>query len=294
MSFLQLALDGIALGSAYALVAAGFVLTLNASRAVNFAHGDLVMVGGFAAVVLLSLLPPNLPLPGLVILLLVLLLLGVVGLLLAGVAFLPLRTRPVVAVFVSTIAVGIILQNAATAWFGAQPRVGPSLVGGGLVEIAGLRLGRQGLAVIAVAAIAYAGLYILLAKTQLGRKLRAAAQDPAMAEALGIPVTRMILTAFALSAALAGAAGVLLSNSYFVSPTEGANLMLKAYIAATIGGWGRLHGAALGALAIGLFETVAATLAGPVAAEAMLYGALLAVLAFKPSGVFGEQAGSRA
>jgi branched-chain amino acid transport system permease protein len=294
VNLLQLALDGIALGSAYALVAAGFVLTLNASRAVNFAHGDLVMVGGFAGVVLMSVLSPSLALPGLVILLLVLLLLGMVGLLLAGVAFLPLRGRPVVAVFVSTIAVGIILQNAATAWFGAQPRVGPSLVGGGLVEIAGLRLGRQGLAVIAVAAIAYAGLYILLAKTQLGRRLRAAAQDPAMAEALGIPVTRMILTAFALSAALAGAAGVLLSNSYFVSPTEGANLMLKAYIAATIGGWGRLHGAALGALFIGLFETVAATLAGPVAAEAMLYVALLAVLAFKPSGLFGEQAGSRA
>jgi len=294
VSFLQLALDGIALGSAYALVAAGFVLTLNASRAVNFAHGDLVMVGGFAAVLLFQLLSPVGWGVGLPILLLVLLAMLLLGLLLAAVAFLPLRGRPVVAVFVSTIAVGIILQNAATSLFGAQPRVGPSLIGGGLVEIAGLRLGRQGLAVIAVAAIVYLGLFLLLAKTQLGRKLRAAAQDPAMAEALGIPVTRMILTAFALSAALAGAAGVLLSNSYFVSPTEGANLMLKAYIAATIGGWGRLHGAALGALAIGLFETVAATLAGPVAAEAMLYVALLAVLAFKPSGLFGEQAGSRA
>lgn len=294
MTFLQLALDGIALGSAYALVAAGFVLTLNASRAVNFAHGDLVMVGGFAAVVLFQFLSIGGSGGGLPILLLVLLGMLLLGLLLAVVAFLPLRGRPVVAVFVSTIAVGIILQNAATAWFGAQPRVGPSLIGGGLVEIAGLRLGRQGLAVIAVAAIVYLGLYLLLAKTQLGRQLRAAAQDPAMAEALGIPVTRMILTAFALSAALAGAAGVLLSNSYFVSPTEGNNLMLKAYIAATIGGWGRLHGAALGALGIGLFETVAATLISPIAAEALLYAALLAVLAFKPSGLFGEQAGSRA
>ena len=230
MPFLQLALDGIALGSAYALVAAGFVLTLNASRAVNFAHGDLVMVGGFAAVLLFQLLSPIGGGGGLPILLLVLLLMALVGLLVAAVAFLPLRRRPVVAVFVSTIAVGIILQNAATAWFGAQPRVGPSLIGGGLVEFAGLRLGRQGLAVIAVAAIAYAGLYLLLARTQLGRKLRASAQDPAMAEALGIPVTRMILIAFALSAVLAGAAGVLLSNSNFVSPTEGANRMPFACI----------------------------------------------------------------
>lgn len=290
MTLNQLALDGIALGAAYALVAAGFVLTLNASRAVNFAHGELVMAGGFAAV-FLSLL---LGLPAMLLLPLVALLLALLGLLLGAVAFLPLRRRPAVSVFVSTIAAGIVLQNLATLWFGAQPRAGPSLLGGGLVAIGPIELGRQSLAVIAAAAAIYLGLYLLLGRTQLGRRLRAAAQDPAMAEALGVPVTRMTLIAFALSAAVAGVAGMLLANAYFVSPTEGGALMLKAYIAATIGGWGRLHGAALGALLIGLFETVAAGLLGPVAAEAMLYAALLAILFLKPSGLFGEQAGSRA
>lgn len=290
MTLIQLALDGIALGAAYALVAAGFVLTLNASRAVNFAHGELVMAGGFAAVLLM----PLLGLPALLLLPLVALLLALLGLLLGAVAFLPLRRRPAVSVFVSTIAAGIVLQNLATIWFGAQPRAGPSLLGGGLVAIGPIQLGRQSLAVVAAAAAIYLGLYLLLGRTQLGRRLRAAAQDPAMAEALGVPVTRMTLIAFALSAALAGIAGMLLANAYFVSPTEGGALMLKAYIAATIGGWGRLHGAALGALLIGLFETVAAGLLGPVAAEAMLYAALLAILFLKPSGLFGEQAGSRA
>lgn len=290
MTLAQLVVDGVALGAAYALVAAGFVLTLNASRAVNFAHGDMVMAGGFLAVVLAGLLQ----LPGIALLPFAVALMAVAGILLAAVAYLPLKRQPAVAVFVSTIAAGIMLQNAATAWFGAAPRAGPSLIGGGVVALGPFALGRQALSVIAVAAIAYLGLHLLLARTQLGRRLRAAAQDPAMAAALGIPVVAMTLTAFALSAALAGVAGLLLSNSFFVTPTEGGNLMLKAYIAATIGGWGRLNGAALGALLIGLFETVAATLVSQVAAEALLYAALLLILFLRPQGLFGEIAGSRA
>lgn len=290
MTLAQLVVDGVALGAAYALVAAGFVLTLNASRAVNFAHGDMVMAGGFLAVVLAGLLQ----LPGIALLPFAVALMAVAGILLAAVAYLPLKRQPAVAVFVSTIAAGIMLQNAATAWFGAAPRAGPSLIGGGVAALGPFALGRQALSVIAVAAIAYLGLHLLLARTQLGRRLRAAAQDPAMAAALGIPVVAMTLTAFALSAALAGVAGLLLSNSFFVTPTEGGNLMLKAYIAATIGGWGRLNGAALGALLIGLFETVAATLVSQVAAEALLYAALLLILFLRPQGLFGEIAGSRA
>jgi len=290
MTTLQLLVDGIALGAAYALVAAGFVLTLNASRAVNFAHGDVVMAGGFLSVTLAGALP----VPGIVLLPIVLAMMAGFGVALGAIAYLPLRGRPVVSVFVGTIALGIVLQNAATAWFGAAPRAGPSLLGGGVIDLGGLRLGRQAIGVIAVAALVYLGLHLLLSHTQLGRRLRASAQDPAMAAALGIPVTAMTALAFALSAALAGAAGLLLSNSFFVTPTEGGNLMLKAYIAATIGGWGRLHGAALGALAIGLFETVVAAQFSAVIAEALMYAALLGVLFFRPSGLFGEQVGNRA
>ncbi len=290
MNALQLAADGIALGAAYALVAAGFVLALNASRAVNFAHGDTVMAGGFLAVALAGLLP----VPGIVLLPIVLGLMALFGVALACVAYFPLRGRPAVSVFVSTIALGIVLQNAATAWFGAAPRAGPSLIGGGIVDLGFAQLPRQAVATIAVAALVYLGLHLLLARTQLGRRLRAAAQDPGMAEALGIPVAAMTALSFALAAALAGSAGLLLSNSFFVTPAEGGNFMLKAYIAAAIGGWGRLHGAALGALMIGVFETAVATAASQVAAEALLYAALLLILLLRPSGLFGEAAGSRA
>ncbi len=290
MTALQLAADGLALGAAYALVAAGFVLTLNASRAVNFAHGDTVMAGGFLAVALAGFMP----VPGILLLPLVLALMTIFGAALAGVAYFPLRGRPAVSVFVSTIAAGIILQSTATAWFGAAPRAGPSMLGGGMVDLALAQLPRQAVATIAAAGAVYLGIHLLLAHTQLGRRLRAAAQDPGMAEALGIPVAAMTALSFALAAALAGAAGLLLSNSFFVTPAEGANFMLKAYIAAVIGGWGRLHGAALGALMIGVFETAVATMASQVLAEALLYAALLAILLFRPSGLFGEAAGSRA
>lgn len=290
MTALQLLVDGVALGAAYALIAAGFVLALNASRAVNFAHGELVMAGGFLSVVLAAALP----VPGIALLPAVVAVMAGFGIAVAAVAYLPLRGRAAVSVFVSTIAVGIVLQNAATALFGAAPRAGPSLIGGGAIDFGFARLGRQAVAVIATAGLVYLGLHLLLEYTQLGRRLRAAAQDPAMAEALGIPVTTMTMLAFALSAALAGAAGLLLSNSYFVTPTEGGNLMLKAYIAATVGGWGRLNGAALGALLIGLFETAVAAVFSAVLAEALLYATLLGVLLLRPQGLFGERAGSRA
>ena len=290
MNTFQLAVDGLALGAAYALVAAGFVLALNASRAVNFAHGDTVMAGGFLAVALAGLMP----VPGLVLLPIMLALMAPFGVALAAVAYFPLRGKPPVAVFVSTIAVGIILQNAATAWFGAAPRAGPALIGGGVVDLGFAVMGRQALSVIAVAALVYLGLHLLLSRTQLGKRLRAAAQDPGMAEALGIPVAAMTALAFALAAGLAGAAGLLLSNSFFVTPGEGGNFMLKAYIAAAIGGWGRLNGAALGALLIGLFETAVATVTSQVMAEALLYAVLLTILFLRPSGLFGEAAGERA
>lgn len=290
MTALQLATDGLALGAAYALVAAGFVLTLNASRAVNFAHGDTVMAGGFLAVALGGLIP----VPGIALLPIVLGLMALFGVALAWVAYFPLRGRPPASVFVSTIAAGIVMQNAATAWFGAAPRAGPALFGGGMLDLGFAALPRQGVATIAAAGAVYLGLHLLLAHTQPGRRLRAAAQDPGMAEALGIPVAAMTALSFALAAALAGAAGLLLSNSFFVTPAEGGNFMLKAYIAAAIGGWGRLHGAALGALLIGVFETAVATAASQVAAEALLYAALLLILLLRPSGLFGEAAGSRA
>jgi len=199
-----------------------------------------------------------------------------------------------VSVFISTIAVGIILQNGANALFGGEPRAAPPLLSGGTVSLGPLVVSVQSLAILAVAALLIGAQQWVFARTQIGRRLRATAQDPEMARACGIPVTAMILATFALGTAYAGAAGLLLANQFFVTPTAGGDLILKAYIAVTIGGWGSVPGAVAGALLIALFEVgVSAVLSYPVALGA-LYATLLVILVARPQGLFGEAAKRRA
>jgi len=304
---LQALLNAVALGAAYALLALGFVLVLNATGAVNFAQGDMVMAGGYVAIAVASFLP----LPGIALLPFVLVAMVVLGLAVSATAYFPLKDRPPTAVFVSTIALGIVLQNSANVLAGAAPRATPPVFGGGTVELAGLALPGQSLAVIGVAALLIGGQAWLFARTSLGRRLRATAQDRGMAEALGIRANLMIALTFGLAAALAGAAGLLLANTFFVSPADGTNYILKAYIAVTIGGWGSLPGAACGALLIALFEVIypqvpvflglaqevhpwTAWLFSQTAAAIVLYLAVLAILFFRPQGLFGEAAARRA
>ena len=286
---LQLLLNALALGAAYGLVALGFALVIGATGAVNFAQGDLVMAGGFLTVALASLLPVD----GWILLPLVVLAMAGLGLAVCALAYLPFRNAPPVSVFVSTIALGIMLQNGANGLFGGSPRAGPALFDGDRAAIGGLALDRQSLAVIAATALLAGGTWLLLHRTQLGRRMRATAQDPEMARAIGIDTRRTILITFALATGLAGAAGLLLSNRYFVTPVEGTNLMLKAYIAVVVGGWGRIGGALAGALLVAGFEViVAAVLSYPVA-EAGLYVCVLLLLLLRPQGLFGEALGRR-
>jgi branched-chain amino acid transport system permease protein len=275
---------------AYALVALGFVLALNASGAVNFAHGDLVVLGGAAAVVggLWTGLPGPLLLP------LVALALGAAGVVAARVAVLPLAARPPEATFVATIALAAIIEQGLTVTMGAAPLTAPSFAGSGSFEIAGLALGRQPLAIVVVGGLLVAAVWFLLERTQTGRRMRAVAADRYMARAVGIPVGLYITLSLALAGALAGIAGFLLGHQFLVAPTQGAGHMLKAYIAVALGGWGSVPGALLGALGIGAFETFVSAGFGDAWASAALYVCVLLVLAFRPQGLFGEPVGRRA
>jgi branched-chain amino acid transport system permease protein len=304
---LQTLVNALALGSAYALLALGFVLIVNATSAVNFTQGDMVMAGGYVAIALAS----SIDAPGIVLLPLVVVAMLVLGALFSLAAYFPLKSRPPVSVFISTIALGIIFQNSANALYGAAPRAAPPLVSGGQVEAMGLALPMQSAAIIVVAAVLISLQWWLFARTPLGRKLRATAQDRGMAEALGIRVNWMIALTFGLASALAGAAGLLLANQFFVSPTDGTNYIIKAYIAVTIGGWGSLPGAVLGAFLIALFEVVypslpvllgAADSARPwvqglfshTVATIILYAVVLLILFLRPQGLFGEVVQRRA
>jgi len=296
---LQILVNALALGASYALLALGFVLILNATSAVNFTHGDMVMAAGYVAIALFSIVP----VPGALLLPLVMVAMAVLGFVFSWFAYFPLKNRPPVSVFISTIALGIVFQNSANAIYGAEPRKGPPLLSEGLFEVAGITIGKQALGIVVVAIVLILAQHLLLNRTGIGRKLRATAQDRQMAEAIGIRVNRMIALTFALGAALAGAAGLMLSNTFFVTPTDGTNYIIKAYIAVTIGGWGSLTGAVCGALIIALFEVlfpslpllippleaIAPWLFTQTASTILLYLGLLAIMFFRPQGLFGER-----
>jgi branched-chain amino acid transport system permease protein len=285
MPILQLIFNGLALGAAYALVALGFVLVVNATSAANFAHGDLVMAGGYVAVLfggwfhvpLIWLLP---------LVAVVMFLLGVV---ICCLAFFPLMKRPPSTVFISTLLCGIILENAYVVGFGPQPQAGPPLIADGALQFAGLSLSIQSLATIGVAALLVLLQYLLFFRTQIGRRLRAVAEDRQMAQSVGIPAHWLIAATFGLGTALAGVAGAILSNQFFVSPTGGIPLSIYGYIAVVIGGWGSILGAVVGALIIALFQVGASSFVPYTVATGGLYVALLVILFFRPQGLFGER-----
>jgi branched-chain amino acid transport system permease protein len=285
MSLLQLVINGVALGAAYALIALGFVFIVNATGAVNFAHGDLVMAGGYVAVGLGAVAP----VPVVVLLPLVALIMFVLGVGLSAVAYFPLIHRPPSTVFISTLLCGIILQNAFIVLFGPQARAAPPLLQSGVVHLGPVEISLQALGTIVVAAVLIAVQYIVFARTQIGKRMRATAQDRQMAQAIGIPAYAIIAATFGFGTALAGISGALLANQFFVYPTGGTPLSVYAYIAVVIGGWGSIAGAVIGAMMISVFQVVVSAYVSYAVATGLLYVALLAIFFARPQGLFGER-----
>jgi branched-chain amino acid transport system permease protein len=284
MTFVQLAINGVALGAAYALVALGFVFIINATSAVNFAHGDLVMAGGYVAISLGSLAAW----PVIVTLPLVAAIMFVIGIAVALIAYFPLINRPPATVFISTLLCGIVLQNLFLILFGPQARAAPPLIKSGMVHFGAIEISIQAAGTLAVAAALIGLQYLIFARTQIGRRLRATAQDRQMAQAVGIRASVMIAGTFGAGTALAGVAGALLANQFFVYPTGGIPLSVYAYIAVVIGGWGSIAGAVIGAMMISVFQVVVSAYVSYAVATGLLYFVLLLVFFFRPQGIFGE------
>jgi branched-chain amino acid transport system permease protein len=283
MTLLQLAINGVALGAAYALIALGFVFIVNATGAVNFAHGDLVMAGGYVAVGLGAMAP----LPMIVLLPVVAAIMFAVGVAVSLLAYFPLINRPPSTVFISTLLIGIVLQNVFLV-LGPQAHAAPPLIQSGILHAGPVEISIQALGTLVVAGALIALQYVVFAHTQIGRRLRATAQDRQMAQAIGIRVHAVIAATFGVGTALAGVAGVLLANQFFVYPTGGIPLSVYAYIAVVVGGWGSIAGAVIGAMMISLFQVVVSAYVSYAVATGLLYVALLLVFFFRPQGIFGE------
>jgi branched-chain amino acid transport system permease protein len=303
----QLVLNTLSLGAAYSLLAIGFVLVLNATGAVNLAHGSFVVVGGFIAASLGS----TLGIPGVFILPFVLIGMVIIGGALALIAYYPLRNRPAVSVFISTISMGAILETGTLLIFGPSPRVGPPILSSGSLQLGGIVTSVQSLSMIVLAIVLVTAQYLILSRTVLGKRMRAVAQDREMAMALGMNVNVMIVITFGIAAALAGAAGLMFANTFFITPGDGESYVIKTYVAATMGGWGSLRGAVAGALIVAAFEVMIPSIPvmlpwltemlpslgvvfSATASTICLYVAFLIVLFFRPQGLFGEAVQQRA
>jgi len=214
-------------------------------------------------------------------------------------------------VFISTISMGAILETATLLLFGPSPRVGPPILTNGSLQLGAAVLNVQALSMIVLAVALVAAQYWILSKTVLGKRLRAVAEDREMATALGMNVNVMIFITFGIAASLAGAAGLMFANTFYITPGDGEAYMIKTYVAATMGGWGSLRGAVVGAFIVAAFEVLVPSLPvilpgligaipsfdalfSPTASTIWLYLAFLVVLFFRPQGLFGEAVQQRA
>ena len=289
MAIVQLFINGLVLGALYALVTLGFVFVINATGAVNFAQGELVMAGGYIAGVLSLHIGA-----GPLIVLAVAAIMFVVGILLALVAYFPLMRRPPATVFISTLLCGIFMQNLFVVAFGPEAKGGPPLTASAILHIGPIEISQQAIGILVVSGLLVTLQFLVFRRTQIGRKLRATTQDREMAQAIGIPAQRMIAITFGVGASLAGIAGALLANQYFVWPTGGVTLTVFAYMAVVIGGWGSIPGAVAGAMMIALFQVVVASFVSSTAATILLYVAVLCVFLLRPQGLFGDAMRRRA
>ena len=291
----QQLVNGLTLGSMYALVAIGFSMIYGIVRLINFAHGDIVMVGAFTTVGLVTL--GGLPWP--MIALAVMIAGALVGMTIDTIAFRPLRGAPQVTGFITSLAVSIFIQNLAILVLSPQPRnfLFPDLMRQRL-HLGPASLGVIDLLIVVITLLLMAALVLLVKRTRLGMAMRATAENAEVARLMGINVNRAILAAFAIGSALAAVSGLMWGGKYGqIDPLLGFLPGLKAFVAAVIGGVGSIPGAMLGGYILGLAEVL---FVGLLPAEysgyrdAFVFGLLILVLLVLPNGLFGRSTEERA
>jgi branched-chain amino acid transport system permease protein len=282
--FLQSIYSGVLYGSVYGLMAIGLTVIWGAMRLLNLAHGSLYLVGGYVAWTVVNRLA--LPLEAAVPV-------SIAGAAIVGVLMYGLFIRPMLgrpgwdsATLIATVGVGIALEAAALLVFGPQVKDFPSLLAGSLT-VERVLVTHQALLVIVVAALCMAGVNAYLRASRRGMAIRAVSQDLDAASLMGIPINATFALVMALSAALAGLAGVLLSSTFYLSPTSGFTPMILAVVVTILGGLGSIKGTIVAAYSIGLLESSVNVYVGPSWGLPVLFGFMIVVLTLRPNGLFG-------
>jgi branched-chain amino acid transport system permease protein len=284
MEFLNYLISGISLGSIYAIIALGYTMVYGIAKMLNFAHGDVIMVGGYVSFCAISYLH----LPTWLSVLLAMAVCTVLGVLIERLAYKPLRSAPSLAVLITAIGVSYFLQNAALLIWGASPKSYLPIVSGQL-PIPGVNISYLTLLTILSCVVIMILLTWFTTNTKMGKAMRACSEDKAAAQLMGINVNQTISMTFAIGSALAAVAGVLLcSFTTSLMPTTGSMPGIKAFTAAVFGGIGSIPGAFLGGILLGIIESLAKAYISTQLANSIVFAVLIVILLVRPSGLLGK------
>ncbi len=279
-------INGLRTGSIYALIALGYTMVYGIAKMINFAHGDIIMVGAYALYVFTSLLH----LPIVIAVLLTIVVCSVLGMITEKIAYKPLRNAQPLAVLITAIGVSYFLQNLALLIFKATPIPFASIIKVPSVKLGSITLSGITIVTLIVTTICMVALTLFISKTRAGSAMRAVSEDKGAAALMGINVNETISLTFAIGSALAAVAGILYICQYeTLLPTLGALPGIKAFVAAVLGGIGSIPGAMLGGIILGIIESMSKAYISTQLADAIVYGVLVIVLLVKPSGLLGKQ-----
>lgn len=288
MEFLSNLVNGISLGSVYAVIALGYTMVYGIARMLNFAHGDIIMVGGYICFIVMT----SLGLPAIVGVLAAVVVCTILGITIERVAYKPLRSAPSLAVLITAIGVSYLLQNLALLIWGSDPKSFTSVVSmeplrlfDGTLVITG-----ETIVTIIVSAIIMAALTLFVNRTKVGHAMLAVSEDKGAAQLMGINVNATISLTFAIGSALAAVAGVLLCSAQpSLLPTTGAMPGIKAFVAAVFGGIGSIPGAMIGGILLGIIEILSKYYISSQISDAIVFAVLIVVLLVRPAGILGKQ-----
>ena len=283
MSFISYLVNGLSLGSVYALIALGYTMVYGIAKMLNFAHGDVIMIGAYVALITMK----QAGLPTWVAILISIIACTVLGVLMERVAYKPLRNATSsLAVLITAIGVSYLLQNVALLIFGANAQTFPSVIKWSGLSLADGKLNISGV----VCVVIMIALITFVQKTKPGQAMRAVSEDRGAAQLMGINVNVTIALTFAIGSGLAAVAGVLLCSTYpSLTPYTGAMPGIKAFVAAVFGGIGSIPGAFIGGILLGIIEILSKAYISSQLADAIVFAVLIVVLLVKPTGLLGKK-----
>jgi branched-chain amino acid transport system permease protein len=307
-TFIQQIINGLVLGSMYALVALGYTMVYGVLNLINFAHGDVLMIGAMAGLTILKLLQTVAPgLPGFVQLGIAIIgaipVCMLVNIIIERVAYRRLRNAPRLAPLITAIGVSILLQTIAMMIWGRNPLPFPQLLSSDPIMVGGAVISQTQVLLLVLAAASMCGLVLLVEKTRMGRAMRATAENPRVAGLMGVDSNKVIVATFAIGAALAAVAGVMWGANYAsIQFAMGFVPGLKAFSAAVLGGIGNIYGAMIGGILLGIIESLGAGYIGDFTGgflgsnyqDIFAFVVLILVLTVRPSGIMGERVADRA